>query len=120
MYVEHCTVKKTFRLNKLIFYFNFQENDMSDEMFNQHAAISDLQQAEELAVDQHKSVNEFLTEFLPETRKLYAMTNYVEYDQDGECWSVIRIIENFQFQFLYYFSVLQKWHHVIQSTYLNG
>lgn len=60
---------------------------MSDEMFNQHAAISDLQQAEELAVDQHKLVNEFLTEFLPETKKLYAMTNYVEYDQDGKFWN---------------------------------
>ncbi|XP_037025937.1 kinesin-like protein Klp10A isoform X5 [Bradysia coprophila] len=71
--------------NDLVHLRSLNENDMSDEMFNQHAAISDLQQAEELAVDQHKLVIEFLTEFLPETRKLYAMTNYVEYDQDAYC-----------------------------------
>lgn len=73
---------------------------MSDEMFNQHAAISDLQQAEELAVDQHKLVNEFLSEFLPETRKLYAMTNYVEYDQDGKYLTQTVLIEIVRFELL--------------------
>lgn len=57
---------------------------MSDDLLNQHAAISDLQQAEEIVVDQHKAINEFLAQFLPESRDLYAMTNSVEYDQDGK------------------------------------
>lgn len=57
---------------------------MSDDLLNQHAAISDLQQAEEIVVDQHKAINEFLAQFLPESRDLYNMTNSVEYDQDGK------------------------------------
>lgn len=57
---------------------------MSDDLLNQHAAISDLQQAEEIVVDQHKAINEFLAQFVPESRELYNMTNSVEYDQDGE------------------------------------
>lgn len=56
---------------------------MSDDLLNQHAAISDLQLAEELLVDQHKAINEFLAIFLPESQQLYSATNYVEYDQDG-------------------------------------
>lgn len=59
---------------------------MSDDLLNQHAAISDLQQAEEIVVDQHKAINEFLAQFLPESRELYNMTNSVEYDQDGKYW----------------------------------
>lgn len=57
---------------------------MSDELLDQHAAISELQQAEELVVDQHKAINEFIQEFLPESLKLYNQTNYVDYDQDSE------------------------------------
>lgn len=57
---------------------------MSDDLLNQHAAISDLQQAEEILVDQHKAINEFLAQLLPESRELYNMTNSVEYDQDGK------------------------------------
>lgn len=58
---------------------------MTDELLNQHAAISDLQQAEELLVDEHKAMNEFLlTRFLPESQKLHSLTNYLEYDQDGK------------------------------------
>lgn len=56
---------------------------MSDDLLNQHAAISDLQQTEELVVDQHKAMNEFLAQFLPESQKLHMTTNYVEYDQDS-------------------------------------
>lgn len=63
---------------------------MSVDLYNQHAAISDLQQTEELIVDQHKLMNEFLEKFLPESRELYKMTNNVEYDQDGE-WSSFAI-----------------------------
>ena len=57
---------------------------MSEELLDQHAAISDLQCAEEIVVDQHKAINEFLTQFLPESHKLYNQTNYVDYDQDSK------------------------------------
>lgn len=57
---------------------------MSVELYNQHAAISDLQQTEEEVVDHHQKVNEFLMKFLPESRELYKQTNFVDYDQDGE------------------------------------
>lgn len=56
---------------------------MSDDLLNQHAAISEIQQAEEIVVDQHKAINEFLTQLLPESIELYNMTNNVDYDQDG-------------------------------------
>lgn len=63
---------------------NFQEHDMSVELYNQHAAISDLQQTEEEVADHHQKVNEFLMKFLPESRELYKLMNYVDYDQDGK------------------------------------
>lgn len=56
---------------------------MSDDLLNQHAAISEIQQAEEIVVDQHKAINEFLTQLVPESIDLYNMTNNVDYDQDG-------------------------------------
>lgn len=62
---------------------SLQEHDMSDDLLNQHAAISEIQQAEEIVVDQHKAINEFLAQFLPESLELYNMTNSVDYDQDG-------------------------------------
>lgn len=71
------------------FFCNRQEHDMSDDLLNQHAAISDLQQAEEIVVDQHKAINEFLAQFLPESRDLYNMTNSVEYDQDGNLHNLL-------------------------------
>lgn len=61
---------------------------MSDELLDQHAAISELQQAEELVVDQHKAINEFIQEFLPESLKIYNQTNYVDYDQDSEYFHI--------------------------------
>ncbi|XP_055845126.1 kinesin-like protein Klp10A isoform X3 [Episyrphus balteatus] len=64
---------------------SLNEHDMSEELLDQHAAISDLQCAEEIVVDQHKAINEFLTQFLPESHKLYNQTNYVDYDQDTYC-----------------------------------
>lgn len=57
---------------------------MSDDLLNQHAAISEIQQAEEIVVDQHKAINEFLSQLLPESIELYNMTNNVDYDQDGK------------------------------------
>lgn len=64
---------------------SLNEHDMSVELYNQHAAISDLQQTEEEVVDHHQKVNEFLMKFLPESRELYKLTNYVDYDQDAYC-----------------------------------
>lgn len=58
---------------------------MSDELLVQHAAISDLQQTEEMVVDQHRAINDFLSHFLPESLRLYNLTNYVDYDQDAYC-----------------------------------
>lgn len=57
---------------------------MSDDLLNQHAAISEIQQAEEIVVDQHKAMNEALAQLLPESMELYNMTNSVDYDQDGK------------------------------------
>ncbi|XP_031627205.1 kinesin-like protein Klp10A isoform X2 [Contarinia nasturtii] len=62
---------------------SLSEHDMSDDLLNQHAAISEIQQAEEIVVDQHKAINEFLTQLVPETIDLYNMTNNVDYDQDA-------------------------------------
>ena len=64
---------------------------MSDDLLNQHAAISEIQQAEEIVVDQHKAINEFLTQFVPESIDLYNMTNSVDYDQDGELDNSIQV-----------------------------
>lgn len=64
---------------------------MSDDLLNQHAAISEIQQAEEIVVDQHKAINEFLTQFVPESIDLYNMTNNVDYDQDGELDDSIQV-----------------------------
>lgn len=71
-------------------FIHSKEHDMSEDLLDQHAAISDLQQAEEEVVDQHKAINEFLAQFLPESRDLYNMTNSVEYDQDGK--SMVRVV----------------------------
>ncbi|XP_075155934.1 kinesin-like protein Klp10A [Haematobia irritans] len=64
---------------------SLNENDVSDEVFDQNVAISDLQQFEEMVVDQHRAFNDFLLKFLPESMRLYSLTNYVDYDQDFYC-----------------------------------
>lgn len=79
---------------------------MSDDLLNQHAAISDLQQTEELVVDQHKAMNEFLAQFLPESQKLHMTTNYVEYDQDSNCKKIIYYIKLFKSWYFRFYSVL--------------
>lgn len=81
---------------------------MSDDLLNQHAAISDLQQSEEILVDQHKAINEFLGQFLPESKELYSHTNYVEYDQDGNIFNYFNFFLVFNFIFVNC-SILQTW-----------
>lgn len=68
---------------------------MSDDLLNQHAAISEIQQAEEIVVDQHKAINEFLAQLLPESIELYNMTNSVDYDQDGNLFGFLPLISSF-------------------------
>jgi len=58
---------------------------MSDELIVQHQAIDDLQQTEEMVVDYHRSVNATLESFLAESKALYDLTNYVDYDQEAYC-----------------------------------
>ncbi|XP_055371562.1 kinesin-like protein Klp10A isoform X2 [Condylostylus longicornis] len=71
--------------NELAHLRSLNEQDMTDELYNQHAAISELQQTEEMVVDQHKALNDFLLKFVAESRDLYNLTNYVDYDQDAYC-----------------------------------
>ena len=62
----------------------FQEHDMSVELYNQHTAISELQQVEDEMIDQLKLMADFSTKFVPELMDLCRMTNDPDYDQDGE------------------------------------
>lgn len=57
---------------------------MSVEMYNQHAAISELQQVEDEMIDQLKLMAEFGNKFFPELMDLCRMTNDPDYDQDGK------------------------------------
>lgn len=57
---------------------------MSVELFNQHAAISELQQVEDEMIDQLKLMADFSSKFVPELMDLCRMTNDPDYDQDGE------------------------------------
>lgn len=61
------------------------KNDFSEELFNFHQAVSDLQAFEEDLLDNHKVVNEFLKDALTSSSSLYTMANNVEYDQDIYC-----------------------------------
>ncbi|XP_017036185.1 kinesin-like protein Klp10A [Drosophila kikkawai] len=64
---------------------SLSEHDMSDELIVQHQAIDDLQQTEEMVVEYHRTVNANLETFLSESKALYNLTNYVDYDQDAYC-----------------------------------
>lgn len=56
---------------------------MSVELYNQHAAISELQQTEDETIDQLKLMYEYNAKFTQELSELCRMTNDVDYDQDG-------------------------------------
>ncbi|XP_037724136.1 kinesin-like protein Klp10A [Drosophila subpulchrella] len=64
---------------------SLSEHEMSDELIVQHQAIDDLQQTEEMVVEYHRTVNATLETFLSESKALYNLTNYVDYDQDSYC-----------------------------------
>ncbi|KAG5683548.1 hypothetical protein PVAND_012822 [Polypedilum vanderplanki] len=63
----------------------FPEHDISVELYNQHAVISELQQVEDETIDQLKLLAEFYTKSLPELLELCRMTNNPDYDQDAFC-----------------------------------
>jgi len=74
-------------------YFQpFQEHDMSVELYNQHTAISELQQTEDETIDQLKLMAEFNLKFGPELIELCRMTNNPDYDQDGKCTAICVIL----------------------------
>ncbi|XP_017002330.2 kinesin-like protein Klp10A isoform X1 [Drosophila takahashii] len=64
---------------------SLSEHEMSDELIVQHQAIDDLQQTEEMVVEYHRTVNATIETFLSESKALYNITNYVDYDQDSYC-----------------------------------
>lgn len=57
---------------------------MSVELYNQHAAISELAQVEDEMIDQLKLMAEFGNKFFPELMELCRMTNDPDFDQDGK------------------------------------
>lgn len=63
------------------------------ELYNQHTAISELQQVEDETIDQLKLLAEFNGKFGPELMELCRMTNNPDYDQDGK--NVVDIKINF-------------------------
>lgn len=64
---------------------------MPDDLLNFHQAVSDLQAFEEDMIDNHKTVNEFLTVALHHASQLYSTANNVEYDQDGKYFSILSL-----------------------------
>lgn len=64
------------------------------ELFNQHAAISELQQVEDETIDQLKLLAEFNEKFGPELTELCRMTNNPDYDTEGE-----KFLKNFKIIF---------------------
>lgn len=76
---------------------------MSVELYNQHAAISELQQVEDEMIDQLKLMGEFGKKFFPELMDLCRMTNDPDYDQDGEF-----LIQQYFQHLIYCFSAFCK------------
>ncbi|XP_035777662.1 kinesin-like protein Klp10A isoform X2 [Anopheles albimanus] len=58
-----------------------KDNEMSVEVFNHHAAITELQQKEEEVVDNHQRVHEFLERCIQESRELFNIAQTVYCDQ---------------------------------------
>uniref|UniRef100_A0A6B2ED65 Kinesin-like protein n=1 Tax=Phlebotomus kandelakii TaxID=1109342 RepID=A0A6B2ED65_9DIPT len=64
---------------------SLSDHDMSVELFNQHAAISDLQHTEDLLHEQHRVMIDCLENYHAEIVDLFALANTVDYDQDAYC-----------------------------------
>jgi len=64
-----------------------QEGEISADLFTFHEAVSQLQLLEEEVLDSHTSVAQAMPQWMELDRALLAMTNDVDYDQDGEICS---------------------------------
>uniref|UniRef100_A0A182QR60 Kinesin-like protein n=1 Tax=Anopheles farauti TaxID=69004 RepID=A0A182QR60_9DIPT len=71
------------RVNDLDQLRSLNEHEMSMELYNQHTAISALQQKEEEVLDNHLRTNEQLEKIFAESKELYNISNLVDYDQDA-------------------------------------
>jgi hypothetical protein len=61
-----------------------QEGEISADLFTFHEAVSQLQLLEEEVLDSHASLAEMGPLWTGHDHALLAMTNDVDYDQDGE------------------------------------
>lgn len=61
-----------------------QEGEISADLFTFHEAVSQLQLLEEEVVDTHTSLAELAPQWTELDHALLAMTNDVDYDQDGK------------------------------------
>jgi hypothetical protein len=61
-----------------------QEGEISADLFTFHEAVSQLQLLEEEVLDAHTSLTEMGPLWTGHDHALLAMTNDVDYDQDGE------------------------------------
>jgi kinesin family protein 2/24 len=64
-----------------------QEGEISADLFTFHEAVSQLQLLEEEVLDSHTSLAQMIPQWMELDRALLAMTNDVDYDQDGEICS---------------------------------
>uniref|UniRef100_A0A1Y9GZ93 Kinesin-like protein n=1 Tax=Anopheles dirus TaxID=7168 RepID=A0A1Y9GZ93_9DIPT len=71
------------KVNDLDQLRSLNEHEMSMELYNQHTAISALQQKEEEVLDNHQRANELLEKIIVESKDLYNISNLVDYDQDA-------------------------------------
>ena len=65
-----------------------QEGEISADLFTFHEAVSQLQLLEEEVLDSHTSLAQMMPQWMELDRALLAMTNDVDYDQDGEICSI--------------------------------
>jgi kinesin family protein 2/24 len=68
-----------------------QEGEISADLFTFHEAVSQLQLLEEEVLDTHTSVAEMEPQWSELNHALLAMTNDVDYDQDGEFLVIIAL-----------------------------
>jgi kinesin family protein 2/24 len=61
-----------------------QAGEISADLFTFHEAVSQLQILEEEVLDSHMGVAQLGPQWIELDRALLAMTNDVDYDQDGE------------------------------------
>lgn len=68
----------------IVKFLLLQEGDMSADLLTFHEAISELQQAEEEVLDNHKALLDYMNHGQTRSIQLLNMTRDVDYDQDGK------------------------------------